>query len=670
MRYAVPVAIVTTLSLLLTSSGCTDLGLSAPELSMKNVQDSLTPSFLSDKKDSESTIEEEFILDEKPNVIKPPMVGDYVTFSGLNLVLLEGVGLVTGLPGTGGDPPASTYRTALLEEMRKNNVKNPNSILQSPSTALVIVRAYLPPLVEPGEKFDVEVRIPGGSEVTSLNGGWLMPCHLSEQAIVPGKGILEGNVLAKATGPILVSTTEGDASLKAGMLRRGRIVGGATSVKSRDMLIFLRNDFRSVRNAKRIAERIGRRFHDYDRYGHKVPLAEAKTDQKIILRVQPEYKDNFPRYIRVIENISFKETDVEERVRMERLEEELHIPHRAENAALQLEAIGKTSIPMLKRCLKADTLESRFHAATALAYMRNSAGLEVLYEAARDEPAFRVFALAAMAATDDVEAHLYLEKLMSEPSLETRYGAFRAMTVLDDRAPFVAGENMNDEFKLHVLQTIGDPAIHLTHQQKAEVVLFGAEQELKTPIAIRAGNDILITARGGDSTVSVSKHRLGEPNQREVVSTKLADVIRAVVGMGATYPDVAQMLAQAERQENLEGRIGIDNLPAAGRRYQRPASETGTAAGRATTIGRKHLAPNIYFLNSGNEQKEALKPTISPTNSIEEKRNEEQEETKVSVPSGKSNKTTVDSTLRRARTILLGSPEPFQYKDGLGDEDE
>ena len=34
------------------------------------------------------------------------------------------------------------------------------------------------------------------------------------------------------------------------------------------------NDFRSVRNSRRIAERIGLRFHHYDKYGLKEPLAE------------------------------------------------------------------------------------------------------------------------------------------------------------------------------------------------------------------------------------------------------------------------------------------------------------------------------------------------------------------------------------------------------------
>lgn len=164
--------------------GCQDLGLTGLSL------DQLT--FETKTKDkSKERFDEGFDLDDQKEV-QPPFIGDYVTVSGLNLVTLEGVGLVTGLDGTGGDPPPSQFRTQLLDDMRRRDIPDPNRIISSPSTALVIVRAYLPPLVQPGDRFDVEIRVPDGSTVTSLNGGWLLECRLTERAIVPGKGILEG----------------------------------------------------------------------------------------------------------------------------------------------------------------------------------------------------------------------------------------------------------------------------------------------------------------------------------------------------------------------------------------------------------------------------------------------------------------------------------------------
>ena len=115
--------------------------------------------------------------DDFKTTVETPLIGDYVTFAGLNLVTLEGVGLVTGLDGTGGDPPPSVYRTRIYQEMKRRGVTNPNTILRSPNTALVIVRGYLPPLIRKSEHFDIEVRVPEGSQATRLNGGWRVETH-------------------------------------------------------------------------------------------------------------------------------------------------------------------------------------------------------------------------------------------------------------------------------------------------------------------------------------------------------------------------------------------------------------------------------------------------------------------------------------------------------------
>ena len=104
--------------------------------------------------------------------IETPLIGHYTTYSGLQPVVIEGVGLVVGLNGTGGDPAPSQYRTALMNDLKRRGVPNPNQLLQSPDTALVLVRAYLQPLMKKGETLDVEIRMPDGADASSLAGGW------------------------------------------------------------------------------------------------------------------------------------------------------------------------------------------------------------------------------------------------------------------------------------------------------------------------------------------------------------------------------------------------------------------------------------------------------------------------------------------------------------------
>jgi hypothetical protein len=546
------------------------------------------------------------VMEEEQKRGARSFVGDYASISGTKVIVLEGVGLITQLDGTGGDAPSTSFRKELLDEMRRLQVENPNKVLQSPSTAMVVVRAYLPPLIRKGEHFDVEVRLPEGSEATSLAGGWLLPCDLRERAVVPGRGVLAGDVLARAQGPLLISTGEADEGSLASLVKRGTIPGGAVSLREdRPLSLHLKDDFRSVRMANRITQKIGERFHDYDEYGIRRPLARFKTDSRIELEVHDNYRDNYPRYLQVIGQMAFNEVDVERHLRMQRLKEELLAGARAEQAALQLEAIGRDAIPVLKEGLNAAPFESKFHAAVALAYLGDSSGVDVLAEAAARERAFRVFAFAAMAALQNGDAFGQLVALMDSPSAETSYGAFRALTTLNPHDPAVRGELLSEQFTLHLVPTTHDPLVHVTRRRKAEVVLFGDRQRFSTPLAVNAGKHLWVTARPGGTHAVVSRYKPGEEDRRLEVPLEIAEVIRALASQGATYPDIVQMLVQAERQHNLPGRIAVDALPQAGRVMTR--LETSSAGGSSSTAGRvgnPHFTPNLYSTTEESEDRD------------------------------------------------------------------
>lgn len=567
-------------------AGCSSLGLDSLSWNL------LSPKLQDEKDDSEDADSD----DDFETKIDVPMVGDHTTFTGLHRVVLEGVGLVVGLNGNGGDPPPSPEREALLDDMRRRNIKNSKEILRSPDTALVVVRAYLPPLAKKGDRFDVQVRIPGDDGAASLNGGRLLETILSETAIVPGRGRLKGHVVARAEGPVLVAPGAEDIEDRAGVLKRGKVLGGGLSLIDRDMALYVKSDFRTYRNVTRLADRIGLRFSAYDRAGVKEPLAKAQTDQRILLKIHPNYREDYPRYMRVIQAIAFRESPVAQRVRIKRLEQQLQEPATAERAAVQLEAIGEKAIPVLKTGLKSPELECRFHAAVALAYLNETDGVQTLHEAALKERAFRVYAFAALSIIDDPQAHLALRDLMhvhvdedgtTYDSAETRYGAFRALWTLDRNDPFLAGEKLSGEFMLHSLETRGEPMVHITVRKLAEVVLFDRRQEFRTPMTIRVGR-LLLSAKSASDTVSVTRFTpYGDADeQRKVVSLRIEDVIRAASELGASYPDIAQMLIQADNQGNLPGRFEIDALPQAGRVYFRN--------GNRARVGRSTLTPNLF----------------------------------------------------------------------------
>lgn len=526
--------------------------------------------------------------------VQTELIGNFVNVGNRNVVVLEGVGLVTGLPGTGGDPPVSPWRAKLLDDMRRRGIENPNQILQSRSTALVVVRAYLPYLVKKGDRFDVQVYIPDDADVTNLNGGYLLSVDLVEKTKVADNKVLEGFVYAKAEGPIMVGAIgEDQADEQRAVLLRGRVLQGGVSLKDRDLQLMLRNEYRSEHMSYRIATRVGERYYDYEGSGQRVPLAVAKTNELIDLKLHSQYKNNDERYVQVIRNMALKESDIAERLRIQELHERLHNPVTSELASIQLEAIGRPALDTLKSGLKNPSLEVQFHSAQALAYMGDSSGVAILGRAAKEEPAFRVFALAALAAINEAESYVQLRKLLDEPSAETRYGAFRALRSLDEQDPLVRGEQLPGGFRLHVLDVPAPHMIHMTRYKMAEIVLFGPQQKFTIPLISRAGKDIMVTARAGESQITLSRITL-EETVRKQVPNDVAAVIRAATEMGATYPDVAQLLMQAYEQGNLAGRLEFDALPRAGRVYQREGDEFTATYHRRSRIGRTSMAPTLY----------------------------------------------------------------------------
>lgn len=507
--------------------------------------------------------------DDQPDKRETKLVGDLALPFGLYPVRVEAIGLVTGLNGAGSDPAPSPQRAALLDEMQTRGVTDPNSVLASGNTALVLVQGFLRPGIQKGDHFDVEMRVPGQSETASLRGGYLLETRLAEMAVL-GNQIHEGKLLAKAEGPVLVDPLANPKTDRV-LVCRGRILGGGLALKSRSLGLVLKPDNQSIMNSSRIANAVNRRFHSFQS-GIKLGVAKAKTEEYVELTVHPRYKDNIDRYIRVVRAVAITESASERMERIVSLEQQLREPDTSAHAAMQLEAIGVDGVPALLKAVESKDPEVRFYSAEALAYLDRNEAAAPLGLAARDMPEFRVFALTALSSMQDFGAYEQLRDMLSSQSAETRYGAFRALWTMNKKDALVAGENLSDQFKYHVLDVTGPPMIHVTYNRLPEIVLFGKEQNFLTPISVNAGNQILVN-NTNSKEITVSKFAVNEADQKRVVSTKIDEVIRAVVELGGTYPDVVQMLQEAKVSGALSTRFEVDAVPEAGRTYHRLLSK-------------------------------------------------------------------------------------------------
>ena len=316
----------------------------------------------------------------------------------------------------------------------------------------------------------------------------------------------------------------------------------------------------------------------------------------------------------MIRSLALNESDVARRIRMEMLARDILDVEKCQNivsgvaacpTALQLEAIGDEAIPFLTDALESDSFDVRFQAAQSLAYLGNAEGVEVLHEAVRDQPAFRVYALVALSVVDDADAVLALRQLMSEKALETRYGAFRALKELDPHDPSLNPIEFENRFIVYAIDSTGESMVHVTRRRAPEIVLFGTEQSLRLPAVLNAGRNIRIMGETGQHDVEVIYYQLNAEPKRQKVPNRMIDILRTCGDLGATYPDIVQMMIEAEQQHNFVGQFGIDRLPQAGRLYTKntdsPSPEDEEDVKR---IGNSKMIPELFDELDEDELKE------------------------------------------------------------------
>jgi Flagellar P-ring protein len=497
-----------------------------------------------------------------------------------------GIGLVTGLDGTGGDSPHDENRTTLEKYLRQKGCNNVNQILNSGETALVIVSGKIPIGAHADDHFDVEVTLPHGSKATSLRGGVLEDCILStyeygRSAMDGAVGTIKGHPIARAKGPLQLSLGQADGNEDAERLTHANVwMGGQTRVDN-PLTLFLNEGQQFVRISNMVATRINEALPGALNDSSK-QLAVPANKVAVTLNVPPAYKLNIPHYLRVVRLIPLQPGDDkatgengQPRSYRQRLAEDLLDPARTVTSALRLEALGEKSIPALKQGLESQHPLVRFCSAESLTYLGNPSGAKELGDTVEKQPFLRSYALAALASLDESVMRFTLQQLVDKGvAHETRYGAFRGLRALDPNYPFTKGEELNKAFWLHCLAPNTEPLVHVCTLKRSEIVLFGTEPRFQPPFAFESNGYTLTAGEHDDHCVVTYVPNRGEPIQRPC-SFEIKAVLHVLTQLGATYPEVVDMLIEAGNCKRLNCSLALNALP------QVPSAEEIAAAGRA-----------------------------------------------------------------------------------------
>lgn len=523
-------------------------------------------------------------------------VGSKTAVGNYDAIPVSGIGLVYDLKGTGSNPAPDEWRKMLENTLRKQKF-GPDQVKQflddpDRSTALVMVSAVVPRGARHGDKLDVVVTLPPGSKTTSLAGGRLHECDLTnyelagavrEQMAAAGvptgkvpvnaNQLMLGNRMATAHGPLMAGVISTDA--KAGgdaTPTVAKVWGGATCLLDRPYYFLLNDSARQPQLAMAIAARLNAVFHGTTDRGAKVAEAKVQGQQPMVLvNVPPAYRLNHDRFLLVARQVPLVSPSAKDPV-WDRLKHDLLQPETAITAAVKLEGLGADAADTLRIGLEHDHAPwVRFAAAQSLVYLGKADGRVAaeLGRLAEAHPGIRTHCLTALASQDDSPCMEQLADLMRKSDPVLRYGAFTALRAANENHEAVRPRPLaGSPYALHVVAADSEPLVHLRTDRRNEVVLFGTVWPITGKFSLPLGSEFTVS---GDDTGSVTVSRVvpAKSDDRNgdattVDGTYRADLVTVLKGLAELsggYGEAVELIRRLNAGELLAAKVAVDSAP-------------------------------------------------------------------------------------------------------------
>lgn len=524
---------------------------------------------LKGKKEDDTESLQSLLVAPKP----PESVGIGTEPVGLQPLLVVGVGAVNSLPGTGGAPDPSEFRDLLIDDMKRHDVPSCEAFLEQDSTALVQVEALIPPGARRGDRVDARVSCPADARATDLASGWLLDCRQHQNlrvrgGAIKGPSLRKGECMSITTGPV-TTVAAYQNSTDLGDQLTGRIIGGGQVQQDRKIGLAIRKQFVHHKIASAIADSISDRFFFFDG-NTREGIATATTESSIDLEVPPRYRNSVDRLIAVIDRIAVSPRKRQSQAYLQSLGVRMDKAETSGDAALKLEALGESAVPILLEKLESDNQEIRFHAADSLAYLDRYEAIEVLIQTIQDEPSMRAPAFFALRDMNDPRVDDALVPLLGVASIETRYGAFVTLR-LRRKLPSKATTTQLGSFVMHQIPNQSDQtasAVIASIHDECEFVILSNEVPVKISTFIRDKRGLVIKPVG-ENRLAVQRYTVGAPDRQAECESNVKGLIESLARVGLSYGEVITILQRVKSEGAIEAQFAIDPLPKTKRTYYR-----------------------------------------------------------------------------------------------------
>ncbi len=487
-------------------------------------------------------------LRDVPRVLRNT-IGSYVSVRGDRPLLVTGYGIVVGLDGTGSSDVPISVRDRLEREMGLRGVGqeskgmgwiSPTEMLNDPNTAVVLVRAVIPPGSVEGARFDAMVTIAPGTSTTSIEGGRLWSTDLFKGQINPQGPVTEA--LASAAGPIFVNPfTDPNGEVSGFGAMTGRVLAGGSVNKPLDLVLLL--DVPSFARARAITAAINSKFPRSR--GDRDTSARGVSEDVIELHVPQRYANNPGEFLNLVMHTRLDNMvpQIASGLYARALKDQ---PHLATDLSWCMQALGRAALPSLRDLYDTPDAGPRLAALQAGARLQDALAAPHLKELAANGPAsIRADAINLLAGMDaDPRINLHLRQLIDADDVDIRVAAYEALVERND--PSISRRNVEDKFVLDLVPA-NEPMVYITQQNVPRIVLFGSNLTIETPTFISGWSSrLMLNAQYQTDELDVYYlDHITDESTTAAVSTNLADVVdffahettpeRPRPGLGLTY---------------------------------------------------------------------------------------------------------------------------------------
>jgi hypothetical protein len=473
---------------------------------------------------------------------KVPTVGQAAKVLYAQSLVLEGYGLVGGLPGTGSSEcPAGVkdyLRRYAQSQVSANHSVDVDKLLGSGQTAVVYLEATLGPVPLRGDLFDVKVTAVSHDQAVSLEGGWLYTADLNP------KGLAARPIrsYASAEGPVYidqVASTPGD-------WRGGYILGGGRLADQPQITILTdKEDFRTTSAIRNLIN---------DRFGSDT--ARALSPTQIGLRMPPQYRLRRAQFVSMVEAIPLDQSQQPIQESATRLVSELATTGDRSSREIALEAIGPASLGQLGALLQSSDEAVRLSGARCMANLGSPRGIETLAAIARTPGSPR--RQEAISAIVDVaslqRSSPILQDLLEDDNVDVVVAACEGLLKIDPSlVPAVAmtgrgsiGQVVEARRKVILAERSGRPRITVFGQPTWKAGQVFSWRGGRVVLDSGSGGYPLATARyPGRNTIGPLQ---GPPRVYDLIQFLCAERAAGQPGrggLGLPYSDVLSLLKQA-----------------------------------------------------------------------------------------------------------------------------